>query len=73
MMTISLKHPLFIALSLCAVLVSGCAQRYKHLDKSYPVLLNDLSNKANEQIFCSDSCEFVSKVEKREELTQNGL
>ena len=72
-MTISLKHPLFIALSLCAVLVSGCAQRYKHLDKSYQVLLNDLSNKANEQIFWSASCEFGSTVAKSEARTQHGL
>jgi len=72
-MVIRRKQPLFIALSLCAVLAAGCAQRYKHLDRGYPELLSDLGNKTTEQILWSASCEFGSTVAKSEARTQLGL
>lgn len=72
-MAIKPSQSLFITLSLSTLLISGCAQRYQHLDKTYPLLLNDLNNKTNEQIFWSASCEFGSTVAKSEAQTQHGL
>jgi hypothetical protein len=73
MMATMWKQLLFITFSLSALVVSGCAQKYKHLDKSYPVLLSDLSNKTNEPILWSASCEFGSTVAKSDARTQHGL
>jgi len=64
----------FLALNaFCLLALSGCAQKYQYLDKSYPELFSGLGKAVKEQIYWSASCEFGSTVVKSEARTQRGL